>query len=223
MRILIVGAGFAGSTYARIGAESGHKVHLIDSKTHLGGSAHDRLIEGLRVSDYGPHLFNTSNMRVVSFLSRFTEWTPYIHRGNVCLPNDVTLPFPLNLDSLESLRSIGYSADPATAKVQLTQDTTARQWLRSILSDELVELFFERYVRKMWGISLDELPASIVRRVKIRNNHETSAFPNSQFQALPKNGYAALFNHMLDHPNRLCCTNRPYGVLPLTPDGFSLQ
>ncbi|WP_083903001.1 transposase [Octadecabacter antarcticus] len=22
---------------------------------------------------------------------------------------------------------------------------------------------------------------------------------------------------------RLCCTNRPYGVLPLTPDGFSLQ
>ncbi len=210
MKILVVGAGFAGSVYARLGAEAGHAVSIIDSKPHLGGSAHDRMVEGLRVNDYGPHLFNTSNMRVVSWLSRFTEWTSYTHVARALLPSGDTIPFPLNLDSLDALKVAGYDTAPTYPALPITKDTTARAWLRSIISDDLIDLFFVRYVRKMWGISLDELPAKVVQRVHVRENRDPRSFPKAQFQALPRDGYAALFTNMLNHPRISITLNQSF-------------
>ncbi|MGC1496107.1 MAG: UDP-galactopyranose mutase [Sulfitobacter sp.] len=210
MKVLVVGAGFAGSVYARVGADAGHEVCVIDAKPHLGGSAHDRMIEGLRVNDYGPHLFNTSNMRVVSWLSQFTEWTPYTHAARALLPSGDTIPFPLNLDSLDALKAAGYDTAPSRPKVTITKDTTARDWLASIISDDLIDLFFARYVRKMWGISLDELPAKVVQRVHVRENRDSRSFPSAKFQALPRDGYAALFANMLKHPRISIKLNQPY-------------
>ncbi|MEM8577415.1 MAG: NAD(P)-binding protein [Pseudomonadota bacterium] len=75
MKILIVGAGFAGAVHARIAAEAGHHVQVIDSAPHIGGCAHDRVENGVRVHTHGPHLFHTSTGRVIDWLSRFTDWT----------------------------------------------------------------------------------------------------------------------------------------------------
>ena len=41
MRVLIVGAGFAGAVYARILAEHGHEIQVVDAREHIGGNAFD--------------------------------------------------------------------------------------------------------------------------------------------------------------------------------------
>ena len=43
MTVLVVGAGFAGATIARVLAEAGIGVHLIDKRPHIGGNAFDEL------------------------------------------------------------------------------------------------------------------------------------------------------------------------------------
>ena len=79
--ILIVGAGFSGATVARLLADTGHKVLMIDRRDHVAGNAHDYINTlGIRVHSYGPHIFHTSNSDVVNFLSRFTDWTEYRHK-----------------------------------------------------------------------------------------------------------------------------------------------
>ena len=41
MTVLIVGAGFAGATIARVLADADVDVHLIDKRSHIGGNAFD--------------------------------------------------------------------------------------------------------------------------------------------------------------------------------------
>ena len=69
MKCLIVGAGFAGATIARILADAGHKSVVIDKRDHIAGNAYDYTNEyGIRIHKYGPHLFHTNNKRVFSVI-----------------------------------------------------------------------------------------------------------------------------------------------------------
>ena len=108
---VIVGAGFAGSVCARVLAEGGRTVLLLDRRDHIGGNAYDELDEsGVLIHKYGPHIFHTNDREVYEFLSRFTEWNGYQHRvlGRV---GDLSMPIPFNLDSL----SVAYGKEEAAS------------------------------------------------------------------------------------------------------------
>ncbi len=40
MNILIVGAGFGGAVFARLAADAGHNIAIIDRRNHIGGNAY---------------------------------------------------------------------------------------------------------------------------------------------------------------------------------------
>jgi len=206
--ILVVGAGFAGAVAARSLAEAGHAVQVIDQRPHLAGNAYDEIdAQGIRVHRYGPHLFHTSNREVVEWLSRFTAWDPYDHRVSALLPDGTHAPLPINRATLAAVcREAVPDAAAATALLArlaepIAAPANAEQYLLSRLGRELTELFFARYTRKMWGIGLAELDASVVQRIPLRLDAEDRYFPADSFQAMPREGYAALFARMLDHPN----------------------
>lgn len=76
---LIVGAGFAGSVLAeRLANGTDAPILIIDRRAHIGGNAYDRFdARGVLVPCYGRHVLQTTNERVLSYLSRFAEWRPY--------------------------------------------------------------------------------------------------------------------------------------------------
>ena len=98
---LVIGAGYAGAVVARELAERGGKrVLVLERRDHIGGNAYDCLDEsGILIHRYGPHIFHTSDQRVYSYLSRFTQWRDYQHRvlANVY---GRYMPVPFNLSSL---------------------------------------------------------------------------------------------------------------------------
>ena len=86
MDVLVVGSGFAGSVAARVLAEKGQRVKIIEKRDHMGGNCFDEYDEhGVLIHTYGPHIFHTNNQEVYEFLSRFTKWNHYQHEvvGNV--------------------------------------------------------------------------------------------------------------------------------------------
>jgi UDP-galactopyranose mutase len=205
--ILVVGAGFAGAVYARVLAENGYRVVVIDRRDHIAGNCFDALDDaGIRVHRYGPHLFHTSNVRVVEWLSRFTEWLPYEHRVKARLPDGRLVPMPINRYTVNAL--FGTSAKtPEEVAVELAaraipceDPANAEQFLFSRLGRELTDLFYRPYTRKMWEMDLSETSADVVRRLQIRTDGEDRYFPGDSFQALPAEGYTALFARILDHP-----------------------
>src|SRR5580704_12291986 len=93
--ILVVGAGFAGATYARELAEHGFIVDMIDKRPHVGGNAYDEVSpSGIRIHQYGPHLFHTNNEAVVLWLRRFDDFVPYQHRVQAELADGRCVPLP---------------------------------------------------------------------------------------------------------------------------------
>ena len=175
-KYLVVGAGFSGAVLARELADAGHYVDVFDKRDHLAGNAYDyRNNVGIRVHAYGPHLFHTNNKRVYDYLARFTEWVSYYHKVKAKLSDGRLVTLPINRETKE------------------------------IVGEEnLLDTFYRPYNRKMWGLELEQLDPSIMRRIPVRDDMNELYFPNDQYQAMPKYGYTELIRNMLDHPNIQC-------------------
>ncbi len=204
--ILVVGAGFAGAVHARVLAEAGHRVEVIDRRDHIAGNAYDEVdANGVRVHRYGPHLFHTSNERVVAWLGRFGMLIPYEHRVAALIGDRGLVPLPVNRRTLETVfgRDLPDAASAEALLRELAEHipspANAAEYLRSRIGTALTDLFFRPYTKKMWGLDLEDMAAAVVQRIPIRTDDEDRYFPTDRFQILPRDGYTALFDRILDH------------------------
>ena len=182
MKILVVGAGLSGATIARECAEAGHDVKVIDTRDHVAGNAYDYVNEhGIRVHQYGPHLFHTNNKSVFDYLSKFTKWVDYKHKVKALLEDGRYATLPVNRE---------------------TKDMVGEE--------NVLDIFFRPYTKKMWGVDLDDLNPEIINRVPIRDDDNELYFPNDEYQAMPEEGYTKMVKNMLHHHNILVYLNTDY-------------
>lgn len=206
--ILVVGAGFAGATYARELAEQGWPVEVIDRRAHIAGNAYDEVdASGVRRHAYGPHLFHTSSDRVMAWLRRFADFVPYEHRVSALVPRlGSCVPLPVNRATINAVFGLALRGSDevrdflSRVAVPHRAPRNAAEHLESRIGRELTDLLFRPYTRKMWGMELEQLAAAVVQRIPIRDDDEDRYFPNDRHQGLPRGGYAELIGRILDHP-----------------------
>ena len=207
-KILIAGAGLAGSTVARILAENSFKVVIIEKRNHIAGNVFDYLNQNNeRIHKYGPHLLHCQkNSRALKFLSRFTEWIKYEHKVRALLSNGKTTPLPVNKLTLEDIFGRSFNSEKETKeflekirnKDLIPKNTD--QLFESAVGNKLADIFFRPYTKKMWGIEPKYLNIAVGSRLPVRTNDDCRYF-NDEFQALPKEGYTEMVNRMIDHKN----------------------
>lgn len=204
--VLVVGAGYAGAVMAERFARSGRTVRVVDRRPHIGGNAYDALDEaGVLVHPYGPHIFHTKDSHVVEYLSRFTGWRPYEHRVLASV-GDKKLPIPINRTTLNELYDLDLRTEEEAAEF-LARRAAPRDVIRtsedvvvSQVGQDLYEKFFQGYTRKQWGLDPSQLDSSVTSRVPTRTSTDDRYFTD-RFQAMPDQGYTAMFENILDHPN----------------------
>jgi len=207
-KILIVGAGLAGSTLGRILAENSFKVVIIEKRNHIAGNIYDYVNHNNeRIHKYGPHLLHCNpNSEALKFLSRFTEWISYEHKVRALLKNGTTTPLPINKITLQDIFNKSFNDEEETREFL---DSIRNKDLRPQNTDELFQatvgvelanIFFRPYTKKMWGVDPKKLSIKIGARLPVRVNENTRYF-NDEFQALPKNGYSEMVKKMLEHEN----------------------
>jgi UDP-galactopyranose mutase len=204
---LIVGAGYAGATIAeRLTRVAGKRVLVVDRRDHIAGNAYDYVDEhGVLVHKYGPHIFHTNSEKVVEYLSQFTDWQPYEHRV-VARVDGQLVPIPINRTTINMLYDLGLRTEE---QVQAFYDERAEDipFLRTSedavvakVGRELYEKFFRGYTRKQWERDPSQLHASVTARIPTRTNADDRYFTDWH-QAMPADGYTAMFARMLDHPD----------------------
>ena len=202
--VLVVGAGFSGATAARILAEAGHRVHVVDRRPHVGGNAWDtRDRWGVRVHPYGPHAFHTDAERIVAFLSRFTGWTPYEHRVLASV-DGMLVPVPVNRTTINRLYGLDLDAAGVTAFLERVRERreperTSEDVALNRVGRDLCDRLFRGYTRKQWGLGLADLAPLVLRRIPVRTDDDDRYFTD-RHQAQPSEGFARLFERMLEHP-----------------------
>ena len=203
-RILVVGAGYAGSVTARELADAGRTVIVIDRRAHIAGNAYDEYdAHGIQVHRYGPHIFHTNAVRIFDYLSRFTEWRSYEHRVRSVVDGR-TYPFPINRDTLNQLYGLDLDEEGSADffdRMREPRDPvrTSEDVVINSVGRDLYEKFFLNYTRKQWGLEPSELKAGVAARIPVRTNTDDRYFTDT-FQAMPLHGYTRMFEAILDHP-----------------------
>ena len=205
--VLVVGAGFAGAVMAeRLASQSGQRVLVIDKRPHVAGNAYDHFdAAGILIHEYGPHIFHTNSADVFDYLSTFTQWRPYEHRVLAEVAGK-TVPIPINRTTLNQLYDLDLKTNEeaqaflASRAEPRERIITSEDVVVSTVGQEMYELFFRGYTRKQWGLDPSQLDRSVTARIPTRTDTDDRYFTDS-FQAMPTDGYTALFERMLDHPN----------------------
>ena len=199
---LIIGAGFSGLVIAERLSAAGWKCVVVDRRNHLGGNAHDGInAAGVLTPHFGPHYFRSNSPRIVDYLSAFTAW----HQVSYTIKSHARgryWSFPINLNTFEE-----YLGRPATTgeftawleqkRIPIADPKNSEEVIISQVGRELYELFFEGYTLKQWKRHPRELDASVCGRIPVRTNRD-DRYLSESFQALPKHGYTALFETMLN-------------------------
>ncbi|MEP5568789.1 MAG: UDP-galactopyranose mutase [Halioglobus sp.] len=215
-RFAAVGAGFSGSVIARELASQGNTVEVFDSRPHVAGNCHTERDpdSGVMVHKYGPHIFHTDDERVWSYLGDFTEFMPYTNRVKTT-SQGLVFSLPINLHTINQFFGKTFSPTEAMEHIEAQADlsiedpqTFEEQALRFVGAD-LYEAFFKGYTQKQWGCAPSMLPASILKRLPIRYNYDDNYFFH-KFQGMPKDGYTALIEKILDHENISVTLNSPF-------------
>lgn len=207
---LVIGAGFSGAVMAeRMASQLGWKVWVIDQRQHIGGNCHDHLDpHGIRVHDYGPHLFHTDRDDVWQYLSQFTQWQPYEHRvlSNI---DDQLVPIPFNLTSIrrcfppeqaEKMLSRLRERFGDGARIPILTLRQEPDPVLQVLAAFIYDKAFVNYTAKQWGVPPEAISPEVTARVPVVVSEDDRYFTDP-YQALPRDGYTALFERLLDHPN----------------------
>lgn len=123
--IVVVGAGLFGCVIARILAENGYKIELIDSQDYIGGNCYTYVEDGIEVHKFGSHIFHTSNEEVWKFVNKFAIFNNYQHHV-IAKHKGKSFFLPFNLMLLEQFFN---------KKFKNPED--AEQYLKSCIAEDI--------------------------------------------------------------------------------------
>ena len=182
-KILIIGAGPAGLSAARVLSENGFSVEIFELESQVGGMS--KSIELFsQIVDIGPHRFFSKDTRLNDFWHAHTNGEyEKISRLTRIFYNRKFFYYPLR--GFDALFKLGFLESTLCvlsyikAKISPFKGDSFESWVANAFGYRLYSIFFKSYTEKLWGIKCSELDADFAaQRIKGLNLYEAikSAF-----------------------------------------------
>lgn len=207
--VLIVGCGIVGSVIARYLAEERNiDVTVWERRNHIGGNIYDYVDEhGIRVHQYGPHIFHTKNKKIYDYICKYGEWEPYklvcgAMIDGICTPtafNFKTIDLFYSKEQADEIKQhikekFGERDSATVVELLDCDDPVIRSYAQFLFDKD-----YSLYTAKQWGVSPKEIDKSVLKRVPIRFSYEEAYFAD-EYQVMPKEGYTKFIENILNHP-----------------------
>lgn len=188
-KIVVAGAGIWGCTVARIFADAGWSVEIVEARDGIGGNCRCETdpITGIEIHVYGSHIFHTAIPEVWQFVNRFATFNGYQHKV-LAKHHGKNYFLPLGLTLVNAFFGVELAPPELPAFMSEPRHQQA-----------VFDAFFRNYTSKQWGRSPEDIDPSIIKRVPVRASYDVNYF-NDYHQGIPEQGYNSLFERMLDHP-----------------------
>ena len=198
---IVAGAGLWGCTIARRLAEKGRRVLVLERRAAVGGNVRCETNpdSGIEVHLYGSHIFHTHLDDVWRFVQRFTAFNGYQHKV-LARYRGKTYFLPLGLTLVNKF--FGVELTPAELPDFMADEARKTQ---------IFDAFFRGYTSKQWGKPPEEIDPTVIQRVPVRATYDVNYF-NDYNQGVPLDGYNALFDRLLDHPNIIVECGRDFNL-----------
>ena len=198
---VIVGAGLFGAVFAHEMRTRGKKILVVDRRSHIGGNCYTESIDGINVHKYGAHIFRTSRREIWEYMLRFADFNNFVNSPIANFHGKIyNMPFNMN-----TFNRIWGVVTPAEAQAKIDEQRreivgeprNLEEKAISLVGRDVYEILIKEYTEKQWGRPCRELPASIIRRLPVRLIYDNNYF-NDPYQGIPKGGYTAIVEKMLD-------------------------
>ena len=204
---LIVGSGLFGATFAHEAERKGKKVLVIDKRPNIGGNIYTENVHGINVHKYGAHIFHTSNKEVWDYINEFAEFNRYTNSPVARYKNELyNLPFNMNtfhelwndvFTPEDAMRHINAERKELLEKLNGREPANLEEQAISLIGKTVYEKLIKGYTEKQWGMSCEELPAFIIKRLPVRLVYDNNYF-NDKYQGIPIGGYTQIIEKMLE-------------------------
>ncbi|MDY5822230.1 MAG: FAD-dependent oxidoreductase [Helicobacter sp.] len=182
-KVLIIGAGPAGLSAARVLSENGYSVEIFELDSQVGGMS--KSIELFsQIVDIGPHRFFSKDTRLNDFWHSHTNGEyEKVSRLTRIFYNRKFFYYPLR--GFDALFKLGFLESALCvfsyikAKISPFKGDSFESWVANAFGYRLYSIFFKSYTEKLWGIKCSELDSDFAaQRIKGLNLYEAikSAF-----------------------------------------------
>ncbi len=199
---LIVGAGLFGAVFAHEMTSVGKKCLVIDKRDHIAGNIYTKEVEGIRVHEYGAHIFHTSDREIWEYVNRFAEFNNYIN-SPVAVYGDELYNLPFNMNTFSRMWGIR-TPDEAKkiiaeqiADLNIGEPKNLEEQALKLVGRDVYEKLIRGYTEKQWGRPCRELPAFIIKRLPLRFRYDNNYF-NDRYQGIPIGGYTEIVRKLLE-------------------------
>lgn len=200
---LIVGAGLFGSVFAHEAKLAGKKCLVIDKREHIGGNIYCNEVEGVKVHQYGAHIFHTDNKEVWDYVNQFITMNRFTNSPLANYQGKLyNLPF--NMHTFYQLWGV---RTPQEAQAKLDEQRAEYAHIENpanleeqalkLCGKDVYEILIKGYTEKQWGRLAKDLPAFIIKRLPFRFVYDNNYF-NDTYQGVPVEGYNALIESLLE-------------------------
>lgn len=206
VRVVVVGAGFAGACTAWLLRERvGATVTVLEAGAVPGGMLRTLYTEHGLPYEYGPRVVSVFRgvPEALPFLRRFLELEERaIYQGTRLRPDYPVIPFPVDLQSLRRL-PCGERIEQELAEIRSRGEAPLegdlRQYLESSVGPTLTELAFAGFNDKFWGRRLEDMPADWGKLRQLHRIAEVGDYrlPSHAPHYYPRGGFNPLFDRLL--------------------------
>jgi UDP-galactopyranose mutase len=208
---LIVGAGLFGCVFACEATKHGKKCLVLDRRNHIAGNIYTSDRDGIRVHQYGAHIFHTKDRKAWDYINQFAEFNNYVN-SPVAVYHDELYNLPFNMNTFSKMWGV---KTPAEAKAKIREQISElsigepknlEEQALSLVGRDIYEKLIKGYTEKQWGRSCAELPAFIIRRLPLRFTYDNNYF-NDRYQGIPIGGYTPIAEKLLSGSDVLLNTD----------------
>lgn len=199
---LVVGSGLFGSVFAHEMTKAGKQCLVLERRPHVGGNVYCEEKEGIRIHEYGAHIFHTSDKKVWSYVNQFVEFNNYVNSPVANYKGELyNLPF--NMNTFAKMWGV-VTPQEAAAKIAqqrkeagITNPKNLEEQAISLIGTDIYTKLIKGYTEKQWGRHCTELPAFIIQRLPVRYTFDNNYF-NDRYQGIPVGGYNKLMEALLE-------------------------
>jgi UDP-galactopyranose mutase len=187
---VIVGSGLTGGTIARMLADEGRDVVVLERRAHLGGNVHDhKHPSGVRIHTYGPHYFRTGSDEIWDYVNRFASFYKYEAIVKSYVDGEIE-NWPIAASYIR--RVIGENWKPSFTGIPRNFEEASL----AMMPELVYWKFVKGYSEKQWGVKATELSAELARRFDVREDDEPRLMRH-KYQGIPREGYAEFTKNIL--------------------------
>ena len=197
---VIVGAGFAGATCARLLTDKGYKCLIIEERPFVGGNCLDMFNNGMLIQVFGAHIIHTNDEEVWRFLDIYGNLKNFYPETKM-YSNHKLYTYPPNI---ETLREFYKCLWPSSAKQALDSATTKPDSINNIedfclanYGKDIYEKLFKNYFKKKLGRECKDLLVDNLENKSKMSFVGGHKMYSEKYQGIPTVGYSKCVENII--------------------------